>query len=84
MNAMNRLRCAPEVGVYCSACGQHAHSFAFDPSIGCESPQHVSLACRRRSDHFTASRCVRGRISSLELVTRSLLFRFPFYSSCQF
>lgn len=28
--------------------------------------------------------CVRGRISSLELVTRSLLFRFPFYSSCQF
>lgn len=43
MNAMNRLRCAPEVGVYCSACGQHAHSFAFDPSIGCESPQHVCL-----------------------------------------
>lgn len=52
---MNRLWCAPEVGVYCSACGQRAHSFAFDPSIGCESPQHV---CLMRADD--------GQITSLQ------------------
>lgn len=57
MNAMNRLRCAPEVGVYCSACGQHAHSFAFDPSIGCESPQHVCLL--RADDAGSSGLCAR-------------------------